>query len=50
MIAGHDLKFFTPLLSYLRLQPDLEVRVDQWAALGEHDPAASASSRTGPTW
>jgi len=41
VIAGHDLKFFTPLLSYLRLQPDLEVRLDQWAALGKHDPAAS---------
>jgi glycosyltransferase involved in cell wall biosynthesis len=41
VIAGHDLKFFTPLLSYLRLQPDLEVRVDQWAALGKHDAAAS---------
>ena len=41
MVAGHDLKFFTPLLSYLRLQPDLEVRLDQWAALGKHDPAAS---------
>ena len=34
VVAGHDLKFFTPLLSYLRLQPDLEVRLDQWAALG----------------
>jgi glycosyltransferase involved in cell wall biosynthesis len=41
VVAGHDLKFFTPLLSYLRLQPDLEVRLDQWAALGDHDPAAS---------
>ena len=41
VVAGHDLKFFTPLLSYLRLQPDLEVRLDQWAALGQHDPAAS---------
>jgi glycosyltransferase involved in cell wall biosynthesis len=41
VIAGHDLKFFTPLLSYLRLQPDLEVRLDQWAALGKHDEAAS---------
>jgi glycosyltransferase involved in cell wall biosynthesis len=41
VIAGHDLKFFTPLLSYLRLQPDLEVRTDQWAALGKHDAAAS---------
>ena len=41
VVVGHDLKFFTPLLSYLRLQPDLEVRLDQWAALGKHDPAAS---------
>jgi glycosyltransferase involved in cell wall biosynthesis len=41
VVAGHDLKFFRPLLSYLRLQPDLEVRLDQWAALGQHDPAVS---------
>jgi len=41
VVAGHDLKFFTPLLDYLRMQPDLEVRLDQWAALGRHDPAAS---------
>jgi glycosyltransferase involved in cell wall biosynthesis len=41
VIAGHDLKFFTPLIQYFRLQPDLEVRVDQWAALGEHDEGAS---------
>jgi glycosyltransferase involved in cell wall biosynthesis len=41
VIAGHDLKFFTPLIEYFRLQPDLEVRVDQWASLGEHDPAVS---------
>jgi glycosyltransferase involved in cell wall biosynthesis len=41
VVAGHDLKFFRPLLSYLRLQPDLEVRLDRWAALGKHDPAAS---------
>jgi glycosyltransferase involved in cell wall biosynthesis len=41
VVAGHDLKFFTPLLDYLRLQPDLEVRLDQWAALGKHDEGAS---------
>jgi glycosyltransferase involved in cell wall biosynthesis len=40
-VAGHDLKFFRPLLEYLRLQPDLEVRVDQWTALGQHDAAVS---------
>ncbi|HEY6313430.1 MAG TPA: glycosyltransferase family 1 protein [Streptosporangiaceae bacterium] len=41
VVAGHDLKFFAPLLDYLRLQPDLEVRLDQWAALGRHDAAVS---------
>jgi glycosyltransferase involved in cell wall biosynthesis len=41
VVAGHDLKFFAQLLDYLRMQRDLEVRVDQWAALGQHDPAAS---------
>jgi glycosyltransferase involved in cell wall biosynthesis len=41
VLAGHDLKFFTPLVALLRLQPGVEVRVDQWAALGEHDPARS---------
>jgi glycosyltransferase involved in cell wall biosynthesis len=41
VVAGHDLKFFRPLLDYLRLQPDLEVKVDQWTALGKHDPQVS---------
>jgi glycosyltransferase involved in cell wall biosynthesis len=41
VIAGHDIKFFRPLIEYFRLQPGLEIRVDQWAALGEHDPAVS---------
>jgi len=41
VIAGHDLKFYNTLIQYYRLQPDLEVRVDQWAALGEHDEAKS---------
>ncbi len=40
-VAGHDLKFFTPLLEYLRAQPGLEVRTDRWITLGEHDEAAS---------
>jgi glycosyltransferase involved in cell wall biosynthesis len=43
VIAGHDLKFFGSLLAHFRLQPDLEVRVDQWAALGEHDESVSRS-------
>jgi glycosyltransferase involved in cell wall biosynthesis len=41
VVAGHDLKFFTPLIAYLRRQAGLEVRVDQWAALGDHDEAQS---------
>lgn len=41
VVAGHDLKFFTPMIDYFRRQPGLEVRVDQWAALGEHDKAVS---------
>jgi glycosyltransferase involved in cell wall biosynthesis len=41
VIAGHDLKFFTHLVALLRLRPGVEVRLDQWAALGEHDPAVS---------
>jgi glycosyltransferase involved in cell wall biosynthesis len=41
VIAGHDLKFFNALIGYFRLQPDLEVRVDHWRALGEHDEANS---------
>ncbi|MDX6434905.1 MAG: hypothetical protein QOE54_7271 [Streptosporangiaceae bacterium] len=40
-VAGHDLKFFTALLDYLRSRPDLEVRVDHWAALKVHDPERS---------
>jgi glycosyltransferase involved in cell wall biosynthesis len=41
VIAGHDLKFFGPLIRYFNLQPGLEVRIDQWAALGEHDEGVS---------
>jgi glycosyltransferase involved in cell wall biosynthesis len=41
VIAGHDLKFFTQLIDYFRLQPDLEVRVDHWRSLGEHDESLS---------
>ena len=40
-VAGHDLKFFTRLLDYLKSHPELEVRVDQWAALKVHDPERS---------
>ncbi|MGH3392257.1 MAG: glycosyltransferase [Actinomadura sp.] len=40
-VAGHDLKFFSRLLDYLRSRPDMEVRVDHWAALKVHDPERS---------
>ncbi|MBD2896052.1 hypothetical protein amrb99_49940 [Actinomadura sp. RB99] len=40
-VAGHDLKFFTRLLDYLRSRPDMEVRVDPWAALRVHDEERS---------
>jgi glycosyltransferase involved in cell wall biosynthesis len=41
VVAGHDLKFFSPLLDYLRRQPGLEVRVDHWRTLSEHDEQVS---------
>jgi glycosyltransferase involved in cell wall biosynthesis len=44
-VAGHDLKFMTPLLNYLRDQPGLEVRTDHWISLGEHDESASEAIR-----
>ncbi len=40
-VAGHDLKFFTRLLDYLRSRPDMEIRVDHWAALKAHDEKRS---------
>ncbi|TYK53509.1 glycosyltransferase family 4 protein [Actinomadura decatromicini] len=40
-VAGHDLKFFTALLDYLRSRPDMEVRVDHWSALKAHDERRS---------
>jgi glycosyltransferase involved in cell wall biosynthesis len=40
-VAGHDLKFFTALLKYLESRPDMEIRVDRWAALKVHDPQRS---------
>jgi glycosyltransferase involved in cell wall biosynthesis len=36
-VASHDLKFFTRLLDYFRSVDGIEVRVDEWSALMEHD-------------
>jgi glycosyltransferase involved in cell wall biosynthesis len=41
VVAGHDLKFFTALLDYLKSRSDMEIRVDHWAALKVHDPKRS---------
>ena len=43
VVAGHDLKFFGPLLEYLSEQPGLEVRVDHWRGLGRHSAEASTA-------
>ena len=40
-VAGHDLKFFTRLLDYLRSRSDMEIRVDHWPALKAHDEKRS---------
>ncbi|KIH97065.1 glycosyl transferase [Streptomonospora alba] len=37
VIAGHDLKFFTRLSEFLTSLPGLDVRVDQWESLRNHD-------------
>jgi glycosyltransferase involved in cell wall biosynthesis len=43
VVAGHDLKFFGPILEYLKDQPGLEVRVDQWESLGRHSGEVSTA-------
>ncbi|GAA1773164.1 glycosyltransferase family 4 protein [Streptomonospora arabica] len=37
VIAGHDLKFFTRLAEYLTSLPGLDVRIDEWESLRNHD-------------
>jgi glycosyltransferase involved in cell wall biosynthesis len=41
VIAGHDLQFLARIIQFFKLQPGLDVRIDQWKALGEHDEAVS---------
>jgi glycosyltransferase involved in cell wall biosynthesis len=43
VVAGHDLKFFGPILQYLSDLPGLDVRVDHWLALGRHSAEISAA-------
>ncbi len=40
-VASHDLKFFTRLLDYFRSIDGVEVRIDEWAGVSDHDVAAS---------
>ncbi len=40
-VASHDLKFFSRLLDHLRGLPEIEVGLDRWPALSQHDVAAS---------
>jgi glycosyltransferase involved in cell wall biosynthesis len=45
LVAGHDLKFFTPLMEHLRSSSGIDVRVDAWPALAEHDERSSRELR-----
>lgn len=40
-IAGHDLKFAGELIEMLRRTPDVELRIDHWKSLHDHDEAQS---------
>lgn len=41
LVASHDFKFFTRLQEYLTALPGVEIKVDVWPALHEHDEAQS---------
>jgi glycosyltransferase involved in cell wall biosynthesis len=43
VVAGHDLKFFGPILEYFSDLPGLDVRVDHWLALGRHSAEVSTA-------
>lgn len=42
--AGHDMRFFAPLRDHFEQTPDIELRVDQWAAIDQHDQDVSRSA------
>ena len=42
VLAGHDFKFAGELIDSLRARPDIELRMDHWSGLSEHDEASSA--------
>ncbi|HSK22161.1 MAG TPA: glycosyltransferase [Egicoccus sp.] len=41
VVASHDLKFFTRILDDLQALPQVEVRLDEWDSLNDHDEARS---------
>jgi glycosyltransferase involved in cell wall biosynthesis len=41
LIAGHDLKFATPLIEHVSALPDVEVRIDKWTGVNAHDEPRS---------
>ena len=41
LVASHDLKFFTRLQEYLAALPGVELKVDLWRSLGQHDKRQS---------
>jgi glycosyltransferase involved in cell wall biosynthesis len=41
VLAGHDLKFATPIVEHLRALPGVELRVEQWSGVDAHDEAVS---------
>lgn len=41
LVASHDFKFMGEILGQLRIDPDVEVRIDRWDTLHTHDEADS---------
>lgn len=41
VVAGHDLRFMRGIVDLLVQRKDLEVRIDEWSRLAEHDPVVS---------
>ena len=41
VLAGHDLKFSDELIEYFDARPDIELRIDPWHSLREHDEKLS---------
>ena len=41
LLVGHDLKFTTPLVEHLEGLPNVELRVEQWDGVADHDEAIS---------